>query len=155
DAGSERAAAVIDAVGGRDPFRTGLFGATEMFVDQMLDLYRAGILRRRVYDYLPLQRALAANGSSKQVDASLLEALRTHGAGPVLDAGDVAALRAAGVFRGDVRFDKGKIVSPEGTRLSPDLDDTAARAALARECLALELQGGTVMHAGFLLGPRA
>ena len=63
----------IDAVGGRAPFTTGLFGATEMFVDQMLDLYRAGILRRRVYDYLPLQRALAANGSSTRVDAALLE----------------------------------------------------------------------------------
>ena len=29
------------------------------------------------------------------------------------------------------------------------------RAALADECLGLELQGGTVMHAGFLLGPRS
>jgi acyl-CoA hydrolase len=155
DAGTERAAALVDSVGGRDPFRAGLFGATEMFVDQMLDLYRAGILRRRVYDYLPLQRALAANGSSKHVDESLLEALHVHGAGPVLDAADVAALRAAGVFRADVRFDKGKVISPDGNRLSPDLGAPEARAALARECLALELQGGAVMHAAFLLGPRS
>jgi acyl-CoA hydrolase len=155
DAGTERAAALMDDVGGREPFRAGLFGATEMFVDQMLDLYRAGILRRRVHDYLPLQRALAANGSSKHVDESLLESLLANGAGPVLTAAEVAALRAAGVFRADVRFDAGRVISPEGNKLSPDLADAGARAALARECLALELQGGAVMHAAFLLGPRS
>jgi len=82
DAGTERSAALLDACGGRAPFTTGLFGATEMFVDQMLDLYRAGILRRRVYDYLPLQRALAANGSLTRIDETLLEAMLAAGAGP-------------------------------------------------------------------------
>jgi acyl-CoA hydrolase len=155
DAGTERSAALIDEVGGRAQFSTGLFGATEMFVDQMLDLYRAGILRRRVYDYLPLQRALAANGSSTRVDLGILEALLAHGAGPLLGADDVAALRAAGVFRGETRFDKGYMVSPDGNRISSDLRDAKARATLARECLGLELQGGVVMQAAFLLGPRS
>jgi len=155
DAGTEHSAALIDAIGGRDSFATGLFGATEMFVDQMLDLYRAGILRRRVYDYLPLQRALAANGSSQRVDAALLEGLLAAGAGPVLDDADVAELKAAGVLRSETHFDDGFIVSPEGARIEADLSLPTTRAALARECLGLNLQGGTVMHAGFLLGPRA
>jgi hypothetical protein len=155
DLGTEHAAKLIDDVGGRAAFTTGLFGATEMFVDQMLDLYRAGILRRRVYDYLPLQRALAANGSSTRVHAALLEALLASGAGPELKGADVDALRAAGVFKSDVRFEKGFIVSPEGHRIRADLSDAQSRAALARDCLGLELQGGTVMHAGFLLGPRS
>jgi hypothetical protein len=126
-----------------------------MFVDQMLDLYRAGILRRRVYDYLPLQRALAANGSITRIDESLLEAMLAAGAGPVLCAADVAAFKAAGVFRSETRFDNGHITSPEGTRIEANLGSAKVRAALARECLALNLQGGTVMHAGFLLGPRS
>ena len=155
DVGGEPGSLLVDAVGGRTPFSTGLFGATEMFVDQMLDLYRAGILRRRVYDYLPLQRALAANGSGTRVEPKLLEAMLAHGAGPVLDAAEVAALRAAGVFRSETRWDKGAIVSPDGNRLAPDLADARARDALARECLGLELQGGVVMQAGFLLGPRS
>jgi acyl-CoA hydrolase len=154
-AGTERSATLIDSDGGRAPFAAGLFGATEMFVDQMLDLYRAGILRRRVYDYLPLQRALAANGSNPRVDAALLDAIHAAGAGPLLDAGDVAALHHAGVLRGDVRFEKGMLVTPDGARIPADLSDAKSRAAIARECLGLELQGGTVMHAGFLLGPRA
>jgi len=155
DAGSERAAALIDTCGGRAAFSVGLFGATEMFVDQMLDLYRAGILRRRVYDYLPLQRALAANGSSPRVDEALLEGLLAAGAGPRLEAADVDALRQAGVLRGDTRFDRGAIVSPDGVRIDADLSSAKTRTALARAALGLELQGGTVMHAGFLLGPRA
>ncbi|HTU64701.1 MAG TPA: acetyl-CoA hydrolase/transferase C-terminal domain-containing protein [Steroidobacteraceae bacterium] len=158
-AGTEHAAPLVDAEGGRAPFATGLFGATEMFVDQMLDLYRAGILRRRVYDYLPLQRALAANGSSTKVDAALLDAIHEQraalGASPVLEAADIAALRHAGVIRSEIRFDRGDLVTPEGQRIAPDLADPVARAAIARQCLGLELQGGTVMHAGFLLGPRA
>jgi len=155
DAGTERNAALLDEVGGRAPFATGLFGATEMFVDQMLDLYRAGILRRRVYDYLPLQRALAANGSNPRVDEALLAALLAAGAGPVLTERDVNALKAAGVLRSDTRFEKGCIVSPEGARIAANLADAGVRAALAHDCLGLELSGGTVMHAGFLLGPRA
>lgn len=158
-AGTERNSALLDSDGGRAPFTTGLFGATEMFVDQMLDLYRAGILRRRVYDYLPLQRALAANGSSIKVDAALLDAIHHQrigaGAGPVLDANDVAALRHAGVLRSETRFENGALISPDGTRIEADLSNPKTRAAVARECLGLELQGGTVMHAGFLLGPRA
>jgi acyl-CoA hydrolase len=155
DAGSERSAALIDSVGGRAPFSAGLFGATEMFVDQMLDLYRAGILRRRVYDYLPLQRALAANGSSTRVDLALLEGLLAAGAGPVLTVRDFAALQGAGVLRSECRFEAGSIISPEGVRLDADLANPQSRAALAAACLGLELRGGTVMHAGFLLGPRA
>src|SRR5262245_53851896 len=129
DAGTERSAALIDAFGGRAPFAAGLFGATEMFVDQMLDPYRAGILRRRVYDYLPLQRALAANGSSTRVDESLLVAIRDAGAGPRLDAADVAALRHAGVLRSDCRFADGAIVS-DGVRIDADLSNPKCRAAL-------------------------
>jgi hypothetical protein len=154
ETGTEQSAPLIDAVGGRAPFTTGLFGATEMFVDQMLDLYRAGILRRRVYDYLPLQRALAANGSSHRVDAGLLEGLLAAGAGPRLGAGDVAALKAAGVLRSECRYEDGCIVSPDGVRIEADLSSPKARAALTG-CLGLELQGGVVMQAGFLLGPRS
>jgi acyl-CoA hydrolase len=155
DAGTERSAALVESVGGRAPFATGLFGATEMFVDQMLDLYRAGILRRRVYDYLPLQRALATNGSITRIDESLLEAIHDAGAGPLLTAGDVAALKASGVLRSETRFENGNIISPDGVRIEANLGSAKARAALARECLGLHLQGGTVMHAGFLLGPRS
>jgi hypothetical protein len=89
-----------------------------------------------------------------RVDAALLEGLLASGAGPRLDATDFAALKAAGVFRSECRFEDGNIVSPEGERVAADLGSPRSRAALTG-CLGLELKGGTVMHAGFLLGPRA
>ncbi len=55
--GTERAAGLVTAEGGREPFGPGVFASTEMFVDQILDLYRAGVLRRLVYDNLDDQRA--------------------------------------------------------------------------------------------------
>ncbi len=39
-----------------EPFREGLFGASEMFMDGFMHLYRAGILRREVFDDLALQK---------------------------------------------------------------------------------------------------
>jgi acyl-CoA hydrolase len=55
--GTERSAELVAAQGGREPFGPGLFASTEMFVDQLLDLYRAGILRRLVYDTVEEQQA--------------------------------------------------------------------------------------------------
>jgi acyl-CoA hydrolase len=55
--GTERSAELVTAEGGRGPFGPGVFASTEMFVDQILDLYRAGVLRRLVYDNLEDQKA--------------------------------------------------------------------------------------------------
>ncbi len=43
-----RFAAEQQAIGGEAPFERGLYAVTEMFVDGFLDLYREGILKRRV-----------------------------------------------------------------------------------------------------------
>jgi hypothetical protein len=67
----------------------------------------------------------------------------------------VTALRNSGVLRGETRFENGNIISPDGLKIEANLGNARARAALARDCLGLHLQGGTVMHAGFLLGPRS
>lgn len=45
----------IDRLGGTEPFAAGLYGASEMLVDGFLDLYDAGILKRRAYPSLELQ----------------------------------------------------------------------------------------------------
>lgn len=47
---SPRGAAAGESVGGRDPFESGLYGASEMFMDGFMHLYRAGILTREVFD---------------------------------------------------------------------------------------------------------
>lgn len=45
-------------IGGLAPFTQGLYAATEMVIDGFMHLRRAGILKRLVFDDLPLQQLL-------------------------------------------------------------------------------------------------
>lgn len=149
---------VLAALGGSAgegaPFRDGLYACTEMLVDQMLDLLRAGILRRHVYDSLPLMRLLASGRIGERFDAGILEALVEVGVGPQLGAADFEALRRFGVFRAETRYRDGRIRNADGDWIAADLGDPAARRALAASCIGRELRGGIVAHAAFFLGPR-
>jgi acyl-CoA hydrolase len=147
------AAPLIEATGGSTPFTRGLFAASEMFVDQLLELYRAGVLRRRAYDCLALERALAA-GQAERFDASILSALVAAGVGPTLNEVQFAELKRHGVFREDVEFKAGRLRVRGGEWINADLTDAAGCARLAAECLGRELRNGRVLHAGFFLGPR-
>jgi acyl-CoA hydrolase len=154
DLGTEKFAAILEAEGGREPFRTGLFASTEMFVDQILDLYRAGILRRRVYDSLLVEKLLAGGEIREPFDAATLERLLAAGVGPHLTAAEFAELQDCGVFRQDAEFRDGRIRTPPAEWIDADLSDEKVRAKLGTECLGRELQNGQVLHAGFFLGPR-
>jgi acyl-CoA hydrolase len=140
--------------GGDAPFSAGVFAATEMFVDQLLELYRAGILRRRVYDCLPLERLLSAGEISERFDERILERLLWAGAGPRLDAAQFAELQRHGVFREEVEFAAGSMRASGGEWIVADLADPGSRARMAGECLGRALRNGQVLHAGFFLGPR-
>jgi acyl-CoA hydrolase len=151
--GTGDATAAVAASGGTAAFTTGLFAASEMFVDQLLELYRAGILRRRAYDCLALERLLAL-GQPERFDARILGALRAEGVGPRLSAAEFAVLKHHGVFREEVEFSAGRVRARGGSWIAADLADAAACARLGEECLGRELRNGQVLHAAFFLGPR-
>jgi acyl-CoA hydrolase len=153
--GTASAAPLIHAAGGEAPFSAGLFACTEMFVDQLLELYRTGILSRRVYDSLPIERLLSSGKTSERVDERILGLLAAAGAGPVLSSAEFADLKFHGVFREDVEFADGHVRAADGEWIAANLADPASRARLAAECLGRELRNGQVLHAGFFLGPRA
>ena len=152
--GTATAAPLIHAEGGDAPFCAGLFACTEMFVDQLLELYRAGILCRRVYDSLPLERLLSSGQTGERFDARILGLLAAAGAGPVLSSAEFADLKCHGVFRQDVEFADARVRAAGGEWIAANLADPASRARLAAECLGSELRNGQVLHAGFFLGPR-
>lgn len=147
-------AALIDAEGGTRPFSRGLYGCTEMLVDGFLDLYHAGILKRRVYPHALLQRLLDDGRIAETVSADTLSALADAGLDR-LSARDFAELQLAGVFRDDARYLHGCIVSATGDVVPAHLCDDAARSALARTCLGTRLRNGVLAHGGFFLGPKA
>ncbi len=152
--GADTASALIGAAGGDAPFSEGLYACTEMFVDQLLELYRAGILCRRVYDSLPIERMLSSGRGGGRLDEGTLAHLAAAGAGPVLSRAEFAELARYGVFREDVEFADGRVRVHGGEWIAADLADPASRARIAAECLGSALVNGQVLHAGFFLGPR-
>jgi len=152
-ADAANAAALTDEVGGEEPFAAGLFASSEMFVDYLLELYRAGILRRQVYDCLALERLLAAGEIGERFDEHILERLAAAGAGPRLSAPEFVTLQQYGVFLDAVQFEGGHVRLPGGEWIAADLGDAASRARLA-PFLGRGLRNGQVLHAGFFLGPR-
>jgi len=149
---AELAAQAIAALGGREPFARGLYGCTEMLVDGYLDLIRSGVLKRAVYPHAALQRVLDAGEADARGGVELLAALARQGLGQ-LTGQDFAGLNRAGLFLPGTRFNAGAIVTPGGERVPADLGDAALRARLA-SALAPALNNGTLLHAGFFLGPR-
>jgi acyl-CoA hydrolase len=60
----------------REPFDEGLYGASEMFMDGFMHLYRAGILKREVFDDLEVQQRANAG-----------ESVPEAGSGAIMDGG--------------------------------------------------------------------
>jgi acyl-CoA hydrolase len=147
---------VVERIGETGRFEHGLFAATEMLVDGFMHLIEAGIIRRRVYDDLTLQRLLNAGRIGERVTPEVIDALLAAKAiGAQLDADDFAYLQHWGILRGDARWERGEIALPDGTRIEPDLRKASSRSALAERCLGDSLQHGSIAHAGFFLGPEA
>ncbi len=136
--------------GGRGPFDQGLYACTEMLVEPFMDLYREGILKRRVYDHCAVQDLVNAGILGETVTAASVEALLER-CGPVLTAADVAAFQRCNIFDPSWSFDGYRILTA-GKALSADLRDPAARGALACACHGRRLENGTIAHAAFFLG---
>jgi acyl-CoA hydrolase len=150
----ERFGGPLAQIGGDAPFESGLYACTEMFVDGFLDLYRSGILRRRVYDDARIQSLLNDAAIGERIDERFLAALAAAGFGSPLDAGEFALLQGLGVFRRDCRYAEGRIENSDGTSAAARLDSPAARDELLMLCTGRRLTGGTLLHGAFFLGPR-
>jgi acyl-CoA hydrolase len=149
-----RFAATLDSIGGEAPFDSGLYACTEMFVDGFLDLYRSGVLRRRVYDDLRVQQLLNSGAIGERIDEPFLAALADAGFGSPLDERDFALLQRFGVFRRECRYAEGFIENSEGLCAAALLDTPAARRQLLELCTGRHLTQGILLHGAFFLGPR-
>ncbi len=144
--------------GGLEPFATGLYANTEMFVDGFLQLIKCGILKREVYDDLVLQTLI----NEKSIDPNHLSAESLHhllAAGlvnPELTEKDIAWLKKHGFFRANIRFANAKLYLDEQTDgehiLVAKLTSEQRIQAIATHCLSEKLSSGIILHGGFFLG---
>ncbi|HEV8429911.1 MAG TPA: acetyl-CoA hydrolase/transferase C-terminal domain-containing protein [Pyrinomonadaceae bacterium] len=146
---------VIEKIGGTGPFEEGLYASSEMLVDGFVDLYRTGILKRRVYDHAALQQLLNDGRISTQVSPAMLDALvESNVISSSLTRHDFTFLQKFGILRPEIEYETGSILLEDGTRLSADLTNKDAKEELIRHCLGNQLKDGHFAHACFFLGPR-
>ncbi|RUQ38467.1 MAG: acetyl-CoA hydrolase/transferase family protein [Candidatus Competibacteraceae bacterium] len=146
---------LIGRMGGTDPFEQGLYGASEMFVNGFLHLYRDGILKRKVYDSVPLQRLLNEGAISETVSEETLQVLlEQRVVSPWLTGQDVEFLRRFGIFNNRVRYEAGDLVIGEAIRVPAQLNRSDSYEAVIAHGLGSRLLGGVLMHGGFFMGPR-
>ena len=150
----QRYGATIDDCGGVAPFQAGLYGATEMFTDGFWRLMRAGVLKRRVYDFQALQQLVNEGACDPEhLEPTVLDGFERLGV-RALRGQDFAVLQHHGLFRDDVRYDRGQLLFADGSRAPANVADPQARAAMAQKALGRCLRRGVVLHGGFFLGPR-
>lgn len=132
-------------------FQQGLYGCSEMFVNGFMHLIRHGIVRRQVVEDVPLQRLLNSGTLQWQLAPNTLQVLQSAGVvGQSLSAQEFSHLQHFGIFKENVRWEDGEIVSGELRFSATQLD----LQQLAEHCLGTALQQGIFMHGGFFLGPR-
>lgn len=150
----ERHRRLIESEGGTAPFERGLYGCSEMLVDGFLDLFRSGILKRRVYPSARLQRLLDEGHIDETVGIRMLEELSAAGMNRMSFV-DFNELRDVGLFRDDVEYERGMLIAPDGTQIHANFDEPDNRAEIARCCLGTRLRNGVLVDAGFFFGPKS
>ena len=142
-------------VGGYNVFTEGLYGATEMFVDGFLHLFKLGILSRRVYDDEHVQRLINTGGITATIDAQTLDKLESIGAFEYpLTVRGATYLQSIGVLHEQAKIQNSEI-SFNGVTLELPAVKDAAHDFLVTTALGQELSDPSVMHGGFYLGNQA
>ncbi len=136
-------------------FHEGLYGSSEMFVDAFMQMYKSKILKRKVFDSIPLMKLindgkLSANNIPTDIIDQLLEMKAVH---TKLKAKDFAFLTDYGILKKGLRYENHSIIDGE-LIYSTDLSDENNRLEI-RKLLGKELLKGYVIQGAFFLGPKA
>ncbi len=144
---------LANKIGGFDTLDQGLYGASEMVMDGFMELHTAGILKRRVYDHLPLQKLLNRGQLGTHLRGGDVDLLIEAGVYPPrLDANAVSDLVGFGLLpEGSHLGSDGRLTLLNGARFE-QLWDADARRQLASAIDGVQLRNGRYLHGAFYLG---
>lgn len=141
------------AIGGSGGFEQGLYGCSEMFVNGLLKLADAGIIRRAVYPDLMVQKLASADALDDQGAPKSVQTMLDAGFCPNLTADALAHLQQHGMLADGITLQAGELQLPDGNQVPANLADSATQSALA--AYLRPATAGVVLHGGFFLGPRS
>ncbi|MEZ5462301.1 acetyl-CoA hydrolase/transferase C-terminal domain-containing protein [Dokdonella sp.] len=146
--------AVLKA-GGRDPFKRGIHGSSEMVMDGFMHLRRAGILVRKVYEDLALQRVVDEGAVGDRLESGDVLRLRSYDVLPArVGANELERLVRFGILPQGCRLEDDRLHLPDGSNISTDLDNPESQAALGAAIHGRDLIGGRYLNGGFCLGSK-
>lgn len=146
---------VIERWGGTGSLDLGLYGASEMVMDGFMHLAEGGVLSRRVFPHLGVERlrarGLLGDVSDEHTFGHLLEVgaieLPLHGT-------ELRRLQRLGLIEDEAHIDHGVLVFGDGSRLDADLAGPAERRVLAQRMAGRALRGGLYLQGAFFLGSK-
>ncbi|HZK84770.1 MAG TPA: acetyl-CoA hydrolase/transferase C-terminal domain-containing protein [Desulfosporosinus sp.] len=136
-------------------FQKGLYGSSEMFVDAFMQMYRNKILKRQVFDSVPLMKlinagSLVADNIPSDILDQLLEMKAVHSK---LSEEDFSFLTRFGILKQGLTYESGTIMDGK-TVYSTDMNNDKNLSEI-RLLLGKELRGGQVILGAFYIGPKA
>lgn len=145
----------IRQVGGTEALEEGLVGSTEMHVDGYLHLVDCGVVKRKTYNDVNIQRLVNEGRIDEAVTPETLAVLLEEKVvSPRLTRGDLRFLQDFGILKEGLRLEKGHIVNG-GMQIPADLRKQQNLDQVTKHCLGKTLKKGILIHAGFFLGPNS
>lgn len=146
---------LIEKFGGTGTFRQGLYGSSEMFVDAFMQLYKRGILKRKVFDNVPLMKLINSGKlAADKIPDNVLELLHgVKGIHSKLRRTDFDMLTKFGILKDGLSFKDGCIYDGN-EKYSTDMNVPENLAAV-KKLLGKEMKNGQVILGAFFIGPKA
>ncbi len=146
---------IISKLGGTETFDQGLYGSSEMFVDAFMQLYKCGVLKRKVYDNIPIMKLINAGKlTTSNVPLNIIELmLKEEGIHPQITEKEFKMLSEYGIFNEGVKFKDG-ILTEGTTKVNGDFS-VAKNLEAVKALIGKELKHGKVILGAFFIGPRA
>lgn len=146
---------LIEKLGGTGKFEQGLYGSSEMFVDAFMQLYKCGVLKRKVYENIPIMKLINSGKlATDNIPANIIELLvKEEGIHPKLTEKEFNWLTEFGILKAGCKFKDGVITCG---KIKVSADFSAAKNLNAVKALiGKELKNGQVILGAFFIGPRA
>ncbi|MBF0303881.1 MAG: hypothetical protein HQK73_12640 [Desulfamplus sp.] len=146
---------LIDSVGGINAFDKGLLGSSEMLVDSLIELFKADIIKRKVYEDVRLQRVINENEfSDDQVEEIFKEIVRKKMVHTRIKRSEFDFFQRFGIFKQDLIYDNGcAILNGKSYSLDMSIDENLN--AVVSSCLGNTLKNGIALYASFFIGPHS
>jgi acyl-CoA hydrolase len=146
---------LIDTWGGTGTFEKGLYGASEMFVDPFMQMYKNDILKRKVYDNTALMELLNSGKISEDhIPEDIIEILiQMKAIHSTLDQEDFDTLSYFGILKQGLVFEDGNIYDGDKA-FSIELHDKSNLEKI-KSLLGDKLLNGQVILAAFFIGPKS